>query len=831
MSQVNRLRASPRSPATADGRRPSRGGRPGARSRRPSRFRPSRSAASGRSRSRSTRRREAAHDGDGLAATAGLLAGDAHDSVADARVARRRCGCSSLGPTPVAVVGGVDEPAVRHERDRSSGGRGRPSAALAILTSDPAAVGIGSAGRTRRVSEVSPVSRPAWRVAKSFAVVLGRRWLWASACRARSAVDLRALGRLPREPHDHRGLRRRDARGHAERRRRGDSRRAHTRCTSTTASASRGPIVRPSRPGRHRSPEDLFFGESPSATHRVNFLPSSTYTWRNDEQPSLVFSFNTSSAPSASSSGSSGSSSGGSSSSGSTSGKSSSSKSKDLVGSSIVPYRGTLSGDVSTTGKLSLMYLGKERSRRSRPAATRCRFSTRHRRPRSSCRSWARRRSKVSGATFVGKHAMTLDAEGRPVVLLLRPGQEDLLHRRALTAAAVSAIPELSRRSFVKGGGALVVGFSLAGSRSRPDARGRRPVRLERAVRPRPGRLVHRDPRRQHGVDQDRPRRARAGLDDRAAAARRRGAGHGRRPARLGQARHQRDAEHRRHVRLELDRDRRPEAPQRGRHGRQALLGLASASLGVPVGGLTVSRGVVSGGGQLRHLRPARRRPALQRGDGRAEHRSGCRAVEADRLVPPGRDRARVPRVDIPAKVTGTYTYLQNVRVPGMLHGRIVRPRGQGAYGDGTANGIVSVDESSIRRIGDARVVRRGDFLGVVASREYDAIEAASKLKVVYRDSARALGQREPLEADARVRLRRAGAGTDPAGHGRRGFGDCVGRALGDRDLRLRLPGPHADRPELRRRRRDSERRGRAREHAGRLPAARPARGDPRACR
>ena len=87
-----------------------------------------------------------------------------------------------------------------------------------------------------------------------------------------------------------------------------------------------------------------------------------------------------------------------------------------------------------------------------------------------------------------------------------------------------------------------------------------------------------------------------------------------------------------------------------------------------------------------------------------------------------------MPRLDIPAKVTGTYTYIHSVHVPGMLHGRLVRPLGQGAYGDGTLAGVVSVDESSIARFGDARVVRRGDFLGVVASREYDAIQAAARL-------------------------------------------------------------------------------------------------------
>jgi CO/xanthine dehydrogenase Mo-binding subunit len=89
-----------------------------------------------------------------------------------------------------------------------------------------------------------------------------------------------------------------------------------------------------------------------------------------------------------------------------------------------------------------------------------------------------------------------------------------------------------------------------------------------------------------------------------------------------------------------------------------------------------------------------------------------------------------VPRVDIPAKVSGTYVYAQNIRVPGMLHGRLVRPRGQGAYGDGTAPAILSVDEKSISHIPNVRVLQRGNFLGVVAPKEYDAIQAAAQLKV-----------------------------------------------------------------------------------------------------
>ena len=88
------------------------------------------------------------------------------------------------------------------------------------------------------------------------------------------------------------------------------------------------------------------------------------------------------------------------------------------------------------------------------------------------------------------------------------------------------------------------------------------------------------------------------------------------------------------------------------------------------------------------------------------------------------------PRNDTPAKVSAQYTYMQYVRVPGMLHGRVVRPRGQRMYGAGAK--IMSVDEASIRAIPGARVVRKNDFLGVVAENEWDAIRAAQQLKVVW---------------------------------------------------------------------------------------------------
>ncbi len=85
-----------------------------------------------------------------------------------------------------------------------------------------------------------------------------------------------------------------------------------------------------------------------------------------------------------------------------------------------------------------------------------------------------------------------------------------------------------------------------------------------------------------------------------------------------------------------------------------------------------------------------------------------------------------VPRVDIPDKVTGRFTYMQDFRVPGMLHGRVVRPPAFGAN-------LENVDESSIKDIaGVVKVVREGNFLGVVTQSEWAAIKAARQLKATW---------------------------------------------------------------------------------------------------
>ena len=81
-----------------------------------------------------------------------------------------------------------------------------------------------------------------------------------------------------------------------------------------------------------------------------------------------------------------------------------------------------------------------------------------------------------------------------------------------------------------------------------------------------------------------------------------------------------------------------------------------------------------------------------------------------------------VKRKDIPAKMTAEYTYIQDLKVPGMLHGRVVRPYGLGAT-------LLGVDETGLKDIpGFVQVVQRDNFLGVVAETEWGAIQAAQKL-------------------------------------------------------------------------------------------------------
>jgi CO/xanthine dehydrogenase Mo-binding subunit len=86
------------------------------------------------------------------------------------------------------------------------------------------------------------------------------------------------------------------------------------------------------------------------------------------------------------------------------------------------------------------------------------------------------------------------------------------------------------------------------------------------------------------------------------------------------------------------------------------------------------------------------------------------------------------PRFDVPAKVFGRLDYVTDVKVPGMLHGRMIRPPVAGAV-------PIAVDEASIRDIPGVRVVHDQGFLGIVAEREWDAVQAAERLKVTWSEA------------------------------------------------------------------------------------------------
>ncbi|HLO31730.1 MAG TPA: molybdopterin cofactor-binding domain-containing protein [Anaerolineales bacterium] len=87
------------------------------------------------------------------------------------------------------------------------------------------------------------------------------------------------------------------------------------------------------------------------------------------------------------------------------------------------------------------------------------------------------------------------------------------------------------------------------------------------------------------------------------------------------------------------------------------------------------------------------------------------------------------PRQDLPRKVTGGPSFIQDLKVPGMLHARLVRPPSPGAK-------LAAMQENSVKDIpGLVKVVQRGDFIGVVAEREEQAIQAAKQLKVEWRET------------------------------------------------------------------------------------------------
>ncbi|MDE2473915.1 MAG: xanthine dehydrogenase family protein molybdopterin-binding subunit [Alphaproteobacteria bacterium] len=154
---------------------------------------------------------------------------------------------------------------------------------------------------------------------------------------------------------------------------------------------------------------------------------------------------------------------------------------------------------------------------------------------------------------------------------------------------------------------------------------------------------------------------------------------------------------------------------------RQALLALASTRLSVGSGDLRVSDGVVRSA-DGRSIGYGELIPASA---GTGSHFDVELNAKAPLKNPDTYQYVGQPlaRPDLPAKMTGRHAYMQDFRIPGMLHARVIRPHAVGAT-------LTNVDEGSIAGIPGARVIRIKNFVAVVAGHEWDAIRAARALKL-----------------------------------------------------------------------------------------------------
>ena len=155
-----------------------------------------------------------------------------------------------------------------------------------------------------------------------------------------------------------------------------------------------------------------------------------------------------------------------------------------------------------------------------------------------------------------------------------------------------------------------------------------------------------------------------------------------------------------------------------GAYARSLLVAAAADHLKVDATTLTVEHGVVgaSDGRRVTYGEIVRDSPALLKRD--VSHVVRPKRADAHSIV--GKS---VPRIDLPDKVMGRGVFLQDMRLPRMVFGRVVRPPSPGAT-------LEAIDERRVRAMpGVLAVVRISSFLGLVAEREEQAIAAANALR------------------------------------------------------------------------------------------------------
>lgn len=150
---------------------------------------------------------------------------------------------------------------------------------------------------------------------------------------------------------------------------------------------------------------------------------------------------------------------------------------------------------------------------------------------------------------------------------------------------------------------------------------------------------------------------------------------------------------------------------------REALLGQAAQKLGVEKSALTIKDGVIasgSGGKSVSYGQLVGGRNFEMKVDGKAPLKPAAQYTIVGKSV---------NRLDIPGKITGKFTYMHDVKLPGMLHARVVRPAAMRAE-------LQSVDDSAAKKIpGYVATVRKGNFVAAVARNEWAAIKGARAIK------------------------------------------------------------------------------------------------------
>jgi CO/xanthine dehydrogenase Mo-binding subunit len=163
---------------------------------------------------------------------------------------------------------------------------------------------------------------------------------------------------------------------------------------------------------------------------------------------------------------------------------------------------------------------------------------------------------------------------------------------------------------------------------------------------------------------------------------------------------------------------------------REALIAMAAQRLGRP------SADLVAIDGEVRSTDGSAR---VSYGELIGERRFGIKLDEKAPLKDPARYTIvgkPLPRPDIPAKVSGKHVYVHDFKLPGMVHARVIHPASVGAE-------IVDVDDKALAKLPGVRVVRVRNFLAVVAPDEWDAIVGARSLVVRWSKSAPLIGNAE----------------------------------------------------------------------------------------